>query len=200
MTSVLVRTLLPLVTSMSSTELTTTRLLAPPLALRQATPTSLTLVASASGGNTYPIATLPGTATQLVWSPNDIDQAGPIPLAAATYTMSIWDERGPKATPAGGRMSVNVGIVFALYRPQKYVGLDCEYTRSGGWRERGERVPAQGLTLSAFLFASAWTCATCSAGSSVAAYPGVLLALMTTIAMLISGWSLLRRGRPTNNL
>ncbi|KAL7417589.1 hypothetical protein BDY24DRAFT_375343 [Mrakia frigida] len=128
-----------------------------------ATPTSLTLVASASGGNTYPISTIPGTATEIVWSPYEVEQTGTVPFAASTYTMSIWDDRGPKATNAAGYMSVNVGLVFALYRPQTYTDL------------------------------SSWTCATCSGASSVYSNPGLLLFLTTTMAMLVSGWSLLRR-------
>lgn len=64
----------------------------------------------------------------MIWSPYDVEQTQTIPLAAATYTLSIWDDRGPKSTPAGGRMSVNQGIVFALYRPQKYTDLSCEHT------------------------------------------------------------------------
>jgi hypothetical protein len=92
----------------------------------QVQPESLTLVASASGGNTYPITTLPGTATAVVWSPYDVEQSGTVPLAIATYTLSMWDERGPKATPTGGRMSVHTGLSFALYRPQSYTPLSCK--------------------------------------------------------------------------
>jgi hypothetical protein len=43
-----------------------------------------------------------------------------------TYTLSIWDERGPGATVAGGRFSPYSGSQFALYRPQQYTPLSGE--------------------------------------------------------------------------
>lgn len=91
----------------------------------QVQPESLTIVASADTGNTYPIAVLPGTATELVWSPYEIEATYSIPWAVTSYTASMWDERGPTASATGGRMSVNSDITFALYRPQEYTPLSC---------------------------------------------------------------------------
>ena len=102
------------------------------------TPESLTVIATCTqNGNTYKVGptnaageidnVVPGTATQIVWNPWEYEQqAGATPLAAATYTLSIWDERGPGATVAGGRFSPYSGSQFALYRPQQYTPLSGE--------------------------------------------------------------------------
>lgn len=91
----------------------------------QMQPQSLTIIASADTGNTYPIAVVPGTATELVWSPYEVEETYTIPWAVTSYTATIWDERGPTATPTGGRMTVNRDIKFALYRPAAYTPLSC---------------------------------------------------------------------------
>ena len=69
------------------------------------TPASLTIVASCSqNGNTYPVGptnslgqinnVVPGSATQIVWNPYQYEQQpGATPLQAATYRLSVWDER-----------------------------------------------------------------------------------------------------------
>lgn len=114
--------------------------------LLSVTPTSLTVIASCSqNGNTYQIGpttvvsaqgggqvtqianVIPGSATQIVWDPYAYEQLpGAVPLAVATYTLSVWDERGPTAAVAGGRFSPYSGTEFALYRPQPYTPLAGE--------------------------------------------------------------------------
>ncbi|KAJ9125639.1 hypothetical protein QFC22_000601 [Naganishia vaughanmartiniae] len=112
----------------------------PPLLL-SVTPESLTVVATCTqNGNTYKVGptnaageinnVIPGDATQIIWNPWEYEQqAGATPLAAATYTLSVWDERGPGATVAGGRFSPYSGTNFALYRPQQYTPLSGEHQR-----------------------------------------------------------------------
>ena len=102
------------------------------------TPTSLTVIASCSqNGNTYPVGPtnsageinniIPGSSTEIVWSPFEYEQQpGNTPLAAATYRLQIYDERGPAASQAGGRFSPYSGMEFALYRPQTYKPLAGE--------------------------------------------------------------------------
>jgi len=103
----------------------------------------LTVVASCSqNGNTYPVGptnaagevenVIPGSSTQVIWSPFDYEQNGAnVPLAAATYRLQIYDERGPTAAQAGGRFSPYSGMEFALYRPQAYTPLPGEFTSTG---------------------------------------------------------------------
>jgi hypothetical protein len=111
--------------------------------LYSVTPTSLTVVASCSqNGNTYPVGptnaagevenVIPGSSTQVIWSPFEYEQNGAnVPLAAATYRLQIYDERGPTAAQAGGRFSPYSGMEFALYRPQAYTPLPGELTSTG---------------------------------------------------------------------
>jgi hypothetical protein len=99
------------------------------------TPTSLTVIASCSqNGNTYPVGptnaaggvdnVIPGSSTEIIWSPFEYEyNGGNVPLAAATYRLQIYDERGPTAAQAGGRFSPYSGMEFALYRPQAYTPL-----------------------------------------------------------------------------
>lgn len=62
-----------------------------------------------------------------MWNPYQYEaQAGATPLAVATYTLSIWDERGPQATVAGGRLSPYGGMKFAVYRPAAYTAIAGE--------------------------------------------------------------------------
>ena len=93
-----------------------------------ATPTHLTVSAICDNGNTYPVGPtngiIPGTATQVVWDVFSYQQANPsIPLAQTSYTLSIWDDRGPGAPRQGGFLSPNSGMRFALYTPQPYTPL-----------------------------------------------------------------------------
>lgn len=106
--------------------------------LSSVTPTSLTVIASCSqNGNTYPVGptnaagevenVIPGSSTEIIWSPFEYEQnGGNVPLAAATYRLQIYDERGPTAAQAGGRFSPYSGMKFALYRPQAYTPLAGE--------------------------------------------------------------------------
>ncbi|KAJ9109299.1 hypothetical protein QFC21_000628 [Naganishia friedmannii] len=105
------------------------------------TPESLTVIATCTqNGNTYKVGptnaageidnVIPGDSTQIIWNPWEYEQqAGATPLAAATYTLSVWDERGPGATVAAGRFSPYSGTNFALYRPQQYTPLSGEHQR-----------------------------------------------------------------------
>ncbi|GAA97791.1 hypothetical protein E5Q_04470 [Mixia osmundae IAM 14324] len=105
-------------------------------------PTSLTLQAFCSqNGFTYPVGPtngIPGAATQYIWNPYDYQvAAGATPLAQASYTLRIFDERGFYQTAAPGRMSPYSGTKFALYFPQSYTPLSswscpsCSYAFSG---------------------------------------------------------------------
>lgn len=140
-----------------------------------ATPTSLTIIASCSqNGNTYPIGpatsggnTIPATQTQIVWSPWEYEQvAGAVPLAAATYVLKVWDERGPTAAVSPGRFSPYSGTNFALYRPQPYTPLPQ------------------------------WVCTSCkSSALALVSRPGPLMMLVTLLVMVMSGWGLVGRRR-----
>lgn len=94
----------------------------------QATPTHLTVLAGCDNGNTYPVGPtdgiIPGTATEVVWDIFSYQQNNPnTPLAPTTYTLSIWDDRGPNAGRAAGFLQANTGLKFALYSPEAYTGL-----------------------------------------------------------------------------
>jgi hypothetical protein len=95
----------------------------------QATPTSLTLSAfCGDNGNTYPVGPtngiIPGNALSVVWDPWQYQQNNPaVPLAQGSYTLSIWDDRGPTALPAPGLLKPNTNLHFALYIPQAYTPL-----------------------------------------------------------------------------
>ncbi|THH07047.1 hypothetical protein EW145_g3654 [Phellinidium pouzarii] len=134
------------------------------------TPSALTVSAICENGNTYPVGptdgVIAGTATSVVWDPFEYNQANPnLPLAVATYTLSMWDQRGPGARPTGGFFSPNSNLRFALYSPVPYTPL-----------------------------ASGWTCPGCSAAEATFASHPALVAFFATFAiMLLSGWNLLRR-------
>ncbi|KAF8623936.1 hypothetical protein AX15_006102 [Amanita polypyramis BW_CC] len=92
------------------------------------TPTHLTVSAAADNGNTYPVGPtngiIPGTATSVVWDIYSYQQANPAtPLAQATYTLMIWDDRGPNSPRVPGFMVPNDNLRFAIYTPQPYTGL-----------------------------------------------------------------------------
>jgi hypothetical protein len=93
-----------------------------------ATPTSLTVSAVCDNGNTYPVGptdgVIPGAATQVVWDLGAYQQANPNnPLAQASYTLNIWDDRGPGASIKPGFMQENSALRFAMYTPQSYTAL-----------------------------------------------------------------------------
>lgn len=93
-----------------------------------ATPTHLTVSAVCENGNTYPVGPsdgiIPGTATQVVWDLYSYQQSNPAkPLAQATYTLTIWDDRGPTATRRPGFLQQNSALQFALYTPEAYTPL-----------------------------------------------------------------------------
>ena len=93
-----------------------------------ASPTHLTVSAVCDNGNTYPVGPtdgiIPGTATQVVWDLQSYQDHNPSkPLAQASYTLNIFDERGPGAAIRGGFLSPNSGLKFALYTPQAYTAL-----------------------------------------------------------------------------
>ena len=98
-----------------------------------ASPTHLTVSAVADNGNTYPVGPtdgiIPADATQVVWDIYSYQQHNPnMPLGVGTYTLNIWDERGPGAGRAGGYLSPFNGLQFALYSPQVYTPI-----ASGEW-------------------------------------------------------------------
>ncbi|KAJ7243161.1 hypothetical protein B0H12DRAFT_1311528 [Mycena haematopus] len=116
-----------------------------------ATPTSLTLSAVWTTGTRTPI---PGTATSVVWDVFSYNQAHPgTQLAQASYTLHMWDDRGPTATVEAGYMTPNTALSFAMYTPQAYTPI-----------------------------ASGWTCTGCSAALTTRpALGGVLLALLLVL-------------------
>jgi len=132
------------------------------------TPTHLTLSAVCDNGNTYPVGPtdgiIPGTATQVVWDIYEYQRSNPNkPLAQATYTLNIWDDRGPGAPRRPGYLEQNTNLRFALYTPQAYTPI-----------------------------ASGWTCATCNSASSFAAHPAFISLLITFFVIFFSGFHLLR--------
>ena len=91
-------------------------------------PTSLTISAIGDNGRTYPVGptdgVIAGDATQVVWDVYSYQQANPgNPLAVATYTLTMWDERGPTATRAGGMFNPTAALQFALCTPQSYTPI-----------------------------------------------------------------------------
>lgn len=94
----------------------------------KASPASLTVSAVGDDGNTYAVGPtdgiIPGDASSVVWDVYSYQQAHPnTPLAAASYTLRIWDERGPDATRRPGYLQPNSALRFALYTPQDYTPL-----------------------------------------------------------------------------
>ncbi|KAF7416083.1 hypothetical protein PC9H_002343 [Pleurotus ostreatus] len=133
------------------------------------TPTHLTVSAVCDNGNTYPVGptdgVIDGTATQVVWDPWAWQQAGTnTPLAQASYTLHIWDDRGPNPPRIGGYMQPNTALKFALYTPQAYTPIS-----------------------------SGWSCAACSGAlSQYVAHPAFVGILTTFLVIFLSGFSLLR--------
>ncbi|KAG6812530.1 hypothetical protein H0H92_002421 [Tricholoma furcatifolium] len=137
-----------------------------------ATPTHLTVQAICDNGNTYPVGPtngiIPGTATQVVWDIYSYQQANPnTPLAEETYTLNIWDDRGPGAGRVPGYLQPYSGTEFAMYSPEAYTPL-----------------------------ASGWQCIACSgAWSSYTANPVFVSLCATFLVMFLSGFGLLRHWR-----
>ncbi|EJT99171.1 hypothetical protein DACRYDRAFT_96043 [Dacryopinax primogenitus] len=136
------------------------------------TPTHLTLSAYCqANGNTYPVGptngVIDGTAKSVTWDPYEYNQQpGVTPLAEASYTLRIVDERGPNVGAAPGLFSPNSQMTFALYKPQSYTPLS-----------------------------DGWSCTACSAGVlGVVSHPLSLGLIVTTVVMIVSGWHLLRNG------
>jgi hypothetical protein len=134
------------------------------------TPTHLTVSAVCENGNTYPVGptdgVIPGTATSVVWDPFAYDQSHPnTPLAQASYTLKIWDDRGLDSPRAPGLFQPNSALKFALYTPQPYTPI-----------------------------ASGWQCGGCVSGSisSYTTHPAFAGVMIMFITMFLSGWNLLR--------
>jgi hypothetical protein len=92
------------------------------------TPSALTVSAICENGNTYPVGPtdgkIAGTATSVVWDAYNWQQSNPnSPLAQATYTLQINDERGPGSARAPGLLQPNNALKFALYTPQGYTPI-----------------------------------------------------------------------------
>ena len=92
------------------------------------TPASLTVSAICENGYTYPVGPtngiIPGAATSVVWDAYAWQQNNPnSPLAQATYTLEIFDDRGPGSARAPGLLQPNNALRFALYTPQQYTPI-----------------------------------------------------------------------------
>jgi hypothetical protein len=103
-----------------------------------ATPTHLTVTAVGENGNSYPVGpatdgVIPGTQTEVVWDVYSYNQAHrATPLVQQRYQLQIWDERGPGAPIAPGRLSPNSALKFAMYDPAKYTSMaDGEFYLQG---------------------------------------------------------------------
>jgi len=56
--------------------------------------------------------------------------AAQTPLPVGNYTLVVYDagqDRGVSAVPAAGKLAVWRGLVFGVYTPQPYVGLENAY-------------------------------------------------------------------------
>ncbi|BGP54725.1 hypothetical protein JCM8202_003231 [Rhodotorula sphaerocarpa] len=128
-----------------------------------ATPTSLTFEARCSAnGYTYPVGVVPGGQTALTWDPWAYAQSpNAVPFAQASYTLRVYDSRGPDATAEPGLFNgANSILTFAMYSPAAYTPL-----------------------------ASGWTCVGCSAAArAVQGVPsGVWVAVPVTVALVLIG-------------
>ncbi|GAA6029587.1 hypothetical protein JCM8097_000951 [Rhodosporidiobolus ruineniae] len=125
------------------------------------TPTSLTFEARCSAnGNTYPVGTVAGSETSLVWDPWAYQQSpNAVPFAQASYTLRVYDERGADATAQAGMFNGANSIVnFAMYSPAAYTPL------------------SQG-----------WTCAGCSAAAGRVLGSPVVVSLVVVVAVGLIG-------------
>lgn len=92
------------------------------------TPASLTVSAICENGYTYPVGPtngiIPGDATSVLWDAYAWQTNNPnSPLAQATYTLEIFDNRGPGSARSPGLLQPNNALRFALYTPQPYTPL-----------------------------------------------------------------------------
>lgn len=151
-------------------------------------PKSLTVIAScADNGNTYPVGptggnqnVFDGNTTEVAWCPYEWAQVpGQPAFAAASYTLNIWDERGPGTMRQGGWLQPYAGYKFGMYIPQAYTPL-------AGESARALRLLSSSLT-------SDWTCATCSSATRLLDQPAGLSIMMSFIVMIISAYAVLRR-------
>ncbi|KAI0264594.1 hypothetical protein BC834DRAFT_825970 [Gloeopeniophorella convolvens] len=131
------------------------------------TPASLTVSAVCENGNTFPVGPtngiIPGTATDVTWDAYAWQTNNPnSPLAQASYSLEIFDERGPGAARAPGLLQANNALRFALYTPQLYTPI-----------------------------ASGWQCTACHNGA-ITAHPAFLSICLTILVMFISGFAVLR--------
>jgi hypothetical protein len=156
------------------------------------TPTHLTVSAVCDNGNTYPVGPtdgiIPGTASSVVWDIYSYQQNNPNkPLAQATYTLHIWDDRGPGAARRPGYLAENDQLKFALYTPQAYTPI------------------ASGMSPLAFRLlwrsnrASGWTCAACSGALSNATHPTFVSLMVTFFIIFFSGFHFLRSNARARN-
>lgn len=96
------------------------------------TPTHLTVSAFCDNGNTYPVGPtdgiIPGDASSVEWDLWSYNQANPgTPLAQTTYTLHIWDDRGPGAPLAPGLFHENNALRFAMYYPGSATPLSSRF-------------------------------------------------------------------------
>lgn len=134
-------------------------------------PASLTVQAyCTSNSNTYPIATLPGTATAAIWNPFQYSAtaaASGLPaLVQETYRLQVLDERGLGVGASPGLFQPNQKVQFALYIPQSYTPLS-----------------------------SGWICGSCKSAAVAGVVVNPLFVALAAIltASCISGWSILGR-------
>ncbi|KAF8480297.1 hypothetical protein DFH94DRAFT_650457 [Russula ochroleuca] len=132
------------------------------------TPASLTVSAICDNGNTYPVGptngVIPGTATSVIWDAYGWQEKNPnSPLAQATYTLEIFDERGPGSARSPGLLQPNNALKFALYTPQGYTPIS-----------------------------SGWQCTGCNSGALPTAHPAFFCICLTIFVMFASGFAMLR--------
>ena len=87
-----------------------------------------TVSAICENGNTYPVGPtdgkIPGTATSVVWDTYGWQQSNANSLLAkATYTLEIFDNRGPGSARSPGLLQPNNALRFALYTLQQYTPI-----------------------------------------------------------------------------
>jgi len=155
-----------------------------------ATPTHLTVSAVCDNGNTYPVGpsngVIDGTATQVVWDLDAYQSEHPeLPLAQATYTLNIWDDRGPGQPIKGGFLQQNNALHFAMYTPQPYTGL------ADGKLFKSVTGPLLKNDV-AFYRWPGWSCTGCSGAMTYAAHPAFISLVVTFFIIFFSGFHLLR--------
>ena len=156
-----------------------------------ATPTHLTVSAICDNGNTYPVGptdgVIPGTATEVVWDIYSYQVNNPNkPLAQATYTLNVWDDRGPGSARRAGYLQPNSALQFALYTPQAYTAI----SDGALFSLFRKRLFAYGLSF--FLLFVGWNCSTCNSAMSYAAHPAFVSLVITFFIVFFSGFHLLR--------